>query len=101
MSAAQAFALTADQDRDGAAAATQPQTVCPVAAQGIADPQEGASLSVGHRTVPRCCWPGSTRRGRRYDRRHSGRSEEHTSELQSLMRISYADFCLKKKKLKN
>src|SRR3546814_10026274 len=26
------------------------------------------------------------------------RSEEHTSELQSLMRISYADFCLKKKK---
>src|SRR3546814_1338569 len=30
-----------------------------------------------------------------------GRSEEHTSELQSLMRISYAVFCLKKKKTKN
>src|SRR3546814_3157292 len=29
------------------------------------------------------------------------RSEEHTSELQSLMRISYAVFCLKKKKAKN
>src|SRR3546814_9765729 len=29
-----------------------------------------------------------------------GRSEEHTSELQSLMRISYAVFCLKKKKKK-
>src|SRR3546814_3009335 len=29
------------------------------------------------------------------------RSEEHTSELQSLMRISYAVFCLKKKKRKN
>src|SRR3546814_9553854 len=28
----------------------------------------------------------------------NGRSEEHTSELQSLMRISYAVFCLKKKK---
>src|SRR3546814_6664326 len=28
----------------------------------------------------------------------SARSEEHTSELQSLMRISYAVFCLKKKK---
>src|SRR3546814_4699192 len=28
------------------------------------------------------------------------RSEEHTSELQSLMRISYAVFCLKKKKLR-
>src|SRR3546814_8325577 len=31
-------------------------------------------------------------------RGHRGRSEEHTSELQSLMRISYAVFCLKKKK---
>src|SRR3546814_5977842 len=30
-----------------------------------------------------------------------GRSEEHTSELQSLMRISYAVFCLKKKHNKN
>src|SRR3546814_9416268 len=29
---------------------------------------------------------------------HASRSEEHTSELQSLMRISYAVFCLKKKK---
>src|SRR3546814_5160814 len=29
------------------------------------------------------------------------RSEEHTSELQSLMRISYAVFCLKKKNLTN
>src|SRR3546814_6084699 len=32
-------------------------------------------------------------------RRDDPRSEEHTSELQSLMRISYAVFCLKKKKL--
>src|SRR3546814_2520332 len=31
----------------------------------------------------------------------TSRSEEHTSELQSLMRISYAVFCLKKKKHKN
>src|SRR3546814_6635795 len=31
-------------------------------------------------------------------RSHQARSEEHTSELQSLMRISYAVFCLKKKK---
>src|SRR3546814_10125902 len=29
----------------------------------------------------------------------AGKSEEHTSELQSLMRISYAVFCLKKKQL--
>src|SRR3546814_2355992 len=31
------------------------------------------------------------------DRRRAVRSDEHTSELQSLMRISYAVFCLKKK----
>src|SRR3546814_6660393 len=30
---------------------------------------------------------------------HDPRSEEHTSELQSLMRISYAVFCLQKKKI--
>src|SRR3546814_2661447 len=38
-------------------------------------------------------------RGRRPRIRHAGeaRSEEHTSELQSLMRTSYAVFCLKKK----
>src|SRR3546814_5778524 len=34
------------------------------------------------------------------DAAHAMRSEEHTSELQSLMRISYAVFCLKKKKQK-
>src|SRR3546814_4806012 len=34
----------------------------------------------------------------RLDRHSGNRSEEHTSELQSLMRISYAVFCLKKKK---
>src|SRR3546814_6438102 len=34
---------------------------------------------------------------RLHDRPHLLRSEEHTSELQSLMRISYAVFCLKKK----
>src|SRR3546814_7266659 len=39
------------------------------------------------------------RRARRYGGMCSDmRSEEHTSELQSLMRISYAVFCLKKKK---
>src|SRR3546814_9427493 len=46
---------------------------------------------------------GDHRRGRAAERadmrRRIDRSEEHTSELQSLMRISYAVFCLKKKKL--
>src|SRR3546814_3733016 len=37
------------------------------------------------------------RRGVDLDHQNRLRSEEHTSELQSLMRISYADFCLKKK----
>src|SRR3546814_10582543 len=37
---------------------------------------------------------------RKRRRRGWARSEEHTSELQSLMRISYAVFCLKKKKNK-
>src|SRR3546814_5080745 len=35
---------------------------------------------------------------RHFPEAHDLRSEEHTSELQSLMRISYAVFCLKKKK---
>src|SRR3546814_8490543 len=41
---------------------------------------------------------GSVRRDRVGDRQAAPRSEEHTSELQSLMRISYAVFCLNKKK---
>src|SRR3546814_2463911 len=48
------------------------------------------------RRTARCCWPGAPRRPTR--RRSAHRSEEHTSELQSLMRISYAVFCLKKNK---
>src|SRR3546814_10309027 len=36
-----------------------------------------------------------------FAQRANGRSEEHTSELQSLMRISYAVFCLKKKNINN
>src|SRR3546814_2385213 len=43
---------------------------------------------------------GGRIRGAAADRRAT-RSEEHTSELQSLMRISYAVFCLKKKNNNN
>src|SRR3546814_9351162 len=55
----------------------------------------------GQRVIQR---PRGARAGRRWGSgRNAGgrcgkRSEEHTSELQSLMRISYAVFCLKKKK---
>src|SRR3546814_10247128 len=46
----------------------------------------------GHRgAIAAGCWHAGRASG-------PGRSEEHTSELQSLMRISYAVFCLKKKK---
>src|SRR3546814_10340739 len=41
--------------------------------------------------------PQTTSRNFRKARQPTVRSEEHTSELQSLMRISYAVFCLKKK----
>src|SRR3546814_4498872 len=47
--------------------------------------------TAGHR-------PRFTRAPRRTTAVRHHRSEEHTSELQSLMRISYAVFCLKKKK---
>src|SRR3546814_5584357 len=46
----------------------------------------GTWSSLGSRLSARCHW-----------KRASWRSEEHTSELQSLMRNSYAVFCLKKK----
>src|SRR3546814_1063118 len=54
---------------------------------------------VPHRRAQRRVW---NRDRSRHDRRPAAcRSEEHTSELQSLMRISYAVFCLKKKNKKN
>src|SRR3546814_9328968 len=43
---------------------------------------------------------GAARRGQDHAGAAGARSEEHTSELQSLMRISYAVFCLKKNKKK-
>src|SRR3546814_4607728 len=54
------------------------------------------------REGPVLCPTKSARRSPKFPRRYQGRppcprSEEHTSELQSLMRISYAVFCLKKK----
>src|SRR3546814_9585060 len=55
----------------------------------------GAAETINYRAT--ADWAGEVRRltgGRGVDMR----SEEHTSELQSLMRISYAVFCLKKKK---
>src|SRR3546814_9011061 len=53
--------------------------------RGPASPRHGGHRGCGHLAD-------------RHLRADHGRSEEHTSELQSLMRISYAVFCLKKKK---
>src|SRR3546814_6857233 len=53
---------------------------------------------VGFELGSRAATPGKRLMGIRVVARDGGRSEEHTSELQSLMRISYAVFCLKKKK---
>src|SRR3546814_3203768 len=52
-------------------------------ALGVVEPLDGTGLTIGHDVL----LLGTV-----------FRSEEHTSELQSLMRISYAVFCLKKKK---
>src|SRR3546814_7494143 len=55
----------------------------------------GAGGAADHRR------PRRHHRGAAHRQPGKDRSEEHTSELQSLMRISYAVFCLKKKKLIN
>src|SRR3546814_17290615 len=58
-----------------------------------------SSAGADRRNCGRSAAHGS-RAWRRSRRAARTRSEEHTSELQSLMRISYAVFCLKKKKEK-
>src|SRR3546814_5314868 len=58
-----------------------------VGSKGEARKRASSPSTRDHRASPRSAHYGSQR---------SHRSEEHTSELQSLMRISYAVFCLKK-----
>src|SRR3546814_7280840 len=66
-------------------------TLCSIAG-GILAPTDGAVV-VGGEDIS-----GYSSKQLTEFRRRSVRSEEHTSELQSLMRISYAVFCLTKKK---
>src|SRR3546814_5254768 len=61
---------------------------------GIRKPQSSSRSDRSHPDRART----STIRGSHRQPEREDRSEEHTSELQSLMRISYAVFCLKKKK---
>src|SRR3546814_6682049 len=100
--------------------------LAPVAGRLAARPHQGAVLGPGrgealgllagavdllqrHQAVGRrqardavasgvCSHPGNREAAAAAVPSSSGRSEEHTSELQSLMRISYAVFCMTKKK---
>src|SRR3546814_9757055 len=68
-----------------------------------ANPADVEAWIAGAREYPGSWWDDwdkwlSKKSGAKVPARQPGRSEEHTSELQSLMRISYAVFCLKKKK---
>src|SRR3546814_6070336 len=69
-----------------------------VVGQHVADAQPRAREELGERSDHHRALvaAGPLARGQRVER-----SEEHTSELQSLMRISYAGFCLKKQKINN
>src|SRR3546814_4083057 len=67
------------------------QRIAGQALVGAALPDKALQIRVARRPLRRHDCPGGLRQ-------LAPRSEEHTSELQSLMRISYAVFCLKKKK---
>src|SRR3546814_6890984 len=69
-------------------------------ARTAAGPRLEASPARHERPSPACGggWEGATPGHSSHMPVNAVRSEEHTSELQSLMRISYAVFCLQKKK---
>src|SRR3546814_5475643 len=64
--------------------------------------EDGEVLTLGRTAITAVATPGHTMGSMSWRWSacaEENRSEEHTSELQSLMRISYAVFCLKKKKI--
>src|SRR3546814_2054774 len=75
---------------------------CPAITGACRIHQEPRRIGVGARDLPDRLGPARPRQRRPVKKPFANppdrRSEEHTSELQSLMRISYAVFCLKKKK---
>src|SRR3546814_9542316 len=71
--------------------------VCFPGSRGVDERRDSVSTQAVAAGVSHAHGPASSRRGR-----NGGvRSEEHTSEIQSLMRISYAVFCLQKTKIKD
>src|SRR3546814_5442665 len=86
--------------------AIEPASGLVVATEPGADQERADALVderiVVERFVDERVWPATlTTKQRDITRTGAHRSEEHTSELQSLMRISYAVFCLKKKNITN
>src|SRR3546814_2951464 len=82
------------RDADARMALDLPQQVFGAALEGeggLAEPRHRQQLALDPTQRPAEAGPAGLRR------RLCPRSEDHTSELQSLMRISYAVFCLKKK----
>src|SRR3546814_4172820 len=69
---------------------------CSAQPQAQSQPANGDAAATGQAFVPP--QPASASQPVPKNAPQDARSEEHTSELQSLMRISYAVFCLKKKK---
>src|SRR3546814_8494453 len=98
--------LVVDHESDGQVSGQSPVHFHPLLRVGIqlrARHRVGSGSVVAHaRRIRRLAagQPGKQKKKDRRSRAHepAHRSEEHTSELQSLMRISYAVFCLKKKK---
>src|SRR3546814_3172832 len=77
-----------------------PHLIDTVLPQMVAVEAKGASLLAGRYDAPRAQGSAFQEGWFQHMKRVLNRSEEHTSELQSLMRISYAVFCLKKNKTK-
>src|SRR3546814_1990781 len=72
---------------------TRTDTLFPYTTLFRSHPIDSSACQADHRPERK----NRDRPGQAASRKHRYRSEEHTSELQSLMRISYAVFCLKKK----
>src|SRR3546814_5953178 len=89
-------------DAEGAAASLVPVDARHCGPESLSGGEgDGGGAGIAGRGCSRSAHPGASARRHCVDgAAHPGvrRSEEHTSELQSLMRISYAVFCLKKKK---
>src|SRR3546814_9763128 len=79
--------MIALDDADVMLAGGAASAICPI---GIAGFAQARALSTAFNDSPE-------KASRPYDVNRDGRSEEHTSELQSLMRSSYAVFCLTNK----